>query len=131
MARRAGNASDALRPCFPVNRKRGLRRGKYSWVLLGRECMGAVRATWHVPWLLAVVMLLRLGGVCSTSLRVPSYHEVGRVPQVPTTHDLPLSLTLRPNICSLLLSHTQADLNKESTKDNLGVNIKKTELLNH
>ena len=30
-----------------------------------------------------------------------------------------------------LLSHTQADLNKESTKDNLGVNIKKTELLNH
>ena len=87
MARRAGNASDALRPCFPVNRKRGLRRGKYSWVLLGRECMGAVRATWRVPWLLAVVILLRLGRVCSTSLRVPSYHQVGLEPQVPTTLD--------------------------------------------
>ena len=34
-------------------------------------------------------------------------------------------------ICSLHLSHTQADLNKESTKDNLGVNIKKPDPLSH
>ena len=88
--------------------------------------MGAVRATWRVPWLLAVVILLRLGRVCSTNLRVPSYHEAGRMYVL-----CPLSLTLHPIIYSLLLSHTQADLNKESTKDNLGVNIKKTELLNH
>ena len=97
--------------------------------------MGAVRATWRVPWLLAVGMLLRLGRVCSTSLRVPSYHEVGRVPQVPTTLDgmgfAAESNITPPIICSLLLSHTQADLNKESTKDNLGVNIKKPDPLSH
>ena len=86
MARRAGNASDALNHAFLSTGSAGS-EGANTLGCCWRECMGAVRATWHVPWLLAVVMLLRLGGVCSTSLRVPSYHEVGRVPQVPTTLD--------------------------------------------
>ena len=57
-------------------------------------------------------------------------HKLSLVPTLDVCA-LPLSLTLHPIICSLLLSHTQADLNKESTKDNLGVNIKKPDPLSH
>jgi hypothetical protein len=95
MSGRAGYANEVGRPSFPVklpvNRKRGFvailycsrrgRRGKHSLLGAGGGC---VQATGHVPWLLAVGVLLRLGRVCSTwqgrlgaSLRVPSYHGPG------------------------------------------------------